>query len=300
MQRYIVQPYDTVFSIAHRFGVTYTQVLAENPKINKPEQIFVGQIINIPNYTYIVHPGDTLNKIAKQFRVPYSLLISTNPQILHHNYITVGQIMSIPGVPISVIAPTQLEAIELNAENIMDAIDMQDWNIANSELSIIKNNFSELKPILQSNLISPSLIYRLDIAITNLDEEIASKREYESRAQANLITLYASYILDYFKTEIPTNFNKLKFSGREIILNAEKNDWDSIDDNIDYVNVIWKDLQTKFPSGNNQLIIEFNQIIDSLGQYIKSKDSAQTINKANDMLEKIDTLEENFINLLDL
>jgi len=294
MQRYIVQPHDTVFSIAHKFGVTRMQVLAENPKNNKPEQIFAGQIINIPNYTYIVHPGDTLNKIAQHFMIPYSLLISSNPQILYRNYITVGQIMSVPSVPISIIAPTQLKEIELNAENILNAIVMQDWDIANSELSIMKDNFNELKPILQENLISPSLIYRLEISIINLADEMALKREYESRVQANLITLYTSYMLDYYKVEIPTDIDKLEFLGREIIINAEKNNWDSIDDNFDFLNVIWKDLQTMFPSESNQLIVEFTQIVDSLGQFIKSKNSVQTISKANEMLDKVDALEECF------
>lgn len=243
---------------------------------------------------YIVHPGDTLNKIAHHFRVPYNLLISTNPQILYHKYITVGQIMSIPSVPIPIIAPTQLETIELSAENIMDSIDMQDWDKVNSELFIIKNNFNELEPILQANSISPSLIYRLDSAITILEEEIASKKVYESKVQANLITLYISYILDYYKTEIPTGIGKLDFLGREIILNVEKNDWDSAGDNLDFINVIWKDLITILPSEYNQYTIEISRIIDSLGQFIKNKDSAQTINKANDMINRVDSLEENF------
>lgn len=246
MQRYVVQPYDTLFSIAHRFGVAPTSIL------------------------------------------------SANPQILHHNYIVVGQIMSIPGVPISIIAPKQLEEIESNAENIIDDINMQDWNKANSKLSAIKNTFNELKPILQANSISPSLIYNINSAIIKLDEEVALKKIYESSVQANLITLYISYILDYYNVEIPTDIDKLDYLGRAIILNTEKNDWNSVNDNLDYVNVIWKSLKTRFPSKYNQDIIEFSQIIDSLGQLIKSKDAAQIIKKANDMLNKVYTFEEYF------
>lgn len=291
MQRYIVQPYDTLFSIAHKFGITHTQLLAVNPQINNLGMIFAGQITNIPNHTYTVRLGDTLNKIARQFRVPTNLLISANPKILQHNIITVGQMMSIPMLK---MAPIGLEEIETAAENIIDAIDMQNWDEANSQLSIIKNNFNKLEPILQENSVSPSLIYNLSGAIVNLGEEIASKKEYESKVQANLITLLISYILDYYKAEIPTDIDKLDFLGREIILNVEKGDWDSVNDNLDYINVIWKDLEPRLSSEKKQDITEFSQIIGSLGQFIKNKDADQTIEKANDMLDKINTLERNF------
>lgn len=260
MQQYIVQPHDRFYRIAHGFGVAHIQLLSVNP----------------------------------QFRVPFILLIPSNPQILHHNYITVGQLMSIPSIPITIIAPTQLKAIESNAEDVIDAINVQDWNKVNSKLSIIKSDFNELEPILQSNSISPSLIYRINNAIINLDEEIASRREYESKVQANLITLYVSYILDYYKAETPTNIDKLDFLGRELILNAEKSDWDSANNNLDFVNVIWKDLEPKLPSKNLQDAIEFSQIIDSLGESIKNKDSAQTIINSNDMLDKVSEMEGYF------
>lgn len=245
MQRYIVKPYDSLFSIAHRFGVTYTQLLA------------------------------------------------ANPQILNYNYIKLGQIMSIPGIPPS-IAPVQLEAIMSNAEGIIDDINKEDWNNANIKLSIIKSDFDVLMPIIMTNSFSPSLIYNINNAITKLGEEIASKKSYESRSLANFITLYTSYLLDYYKAEIPTDLDKLNYLGRAIILNAEIGDWKTATDNFDYLNVIWEDLRTKIPSEYSRDIMAFNQIIDSLGQLIEKQDSAQTIIKANEMIGKIQTLEELF------
>lgn len=244
MQRYIVKPYDTLFSISYRFGVTYAQLLA------------------------------------------------ANPQILHRNYITVGQIMSIPGAPISATAPEQLELIESIAEGIMDDIDKQDWGSAGGKVSLIKSNFAELEPMIQS--IPPNLIYNLNSAIINLEEEVASQNAYESKVQANIITLYISYILDYFKTERPACTIRLKYSVRKLILNVENNNWTSAEDDLDFINVVWKNFKTLLPSGYDMDIDEFSQIVDSLGQFIKNRDSAQTIRTAYDMLDKIAALEEIF------
>ncbi|NMA02804.1 MAG: LysM peptidoglycan-binding domain-containing protein, partial [Clostridia bacterium] len=46
--RYVVQPGDTLFIIATRFGVSLSALLAANPQISDPNIIFTGQIIIIP------------------------------------------------------------------------------------------------------------------------------------------------------------------------------------------------------------------------------------------------------------
>lgn len=48
MLEYVVQPGDTLYSIAQRFGVTVQAILAVNPSITDPNLIFVGQVIIIP------------------------------------------------------------------------------------------------------------------------------------------------------------------------------------------------------------------------------------------------------------
>lgn len=45
---YTVQPSNTIFTIAQRFGVTVEDILAVNPQIVNPNIIFEGQVICIP------------------------------------------------------------------------------------------------------------------------------------------------------------------------------------------------------------------------------------------------------------
>jgi len=47
-QRYTVQPGDTLFFIAQRFGTTVDAILAINPQITNPSAIFPGTVICIP------------------------------------------------------------------------------------------------------------------------------------------------------------------------------------------------------------------------------------------------------------
>lgn len=98
---YVMRPGDTLYSIAHRFNVSVTNILASNPGIN-PYNLFVGQTICIPvcppdHTVKIIQPGDTLYKIAQAYNVSISSIVSSNPGI-DPNYLAVGQRICIPVV----------------------------------------------------------------------------------------------------------------------------------------------------------------------------------------------------------
>ncbi len=105
---YTVQPGDTLFRIAQRFGVTLAALLRANPQIADPNRIFPGQVINIPGtgtppppaaVTYTVRPGDTMYLIARRFDVDLGALIRANPQIADPRQIQPGQVINIPADP---------------------------------------------------------------------------------------------------------------------------------------------------------------------------------------------------------
>ena len=105
---YVIQPGDTLFLIAMRFGVTVEDILDSNPQIIGPDVLFPGQVIGIPipdlppavpGITYIIQTGDTLFSIAQQFGVDLDELIAANPQIADPNIIFPGQFITIPTEP---------------------------------------------------------------------------------------------------------------------------------------------------------------------------------------------------------
>ncbi|HZU77255.1 MAG TPA: LysM peptidoglycan-binding domain-containing protein, partial [Dehalococcoidia bacterium] len=76
---HVVQPGDTVSTIAARYGISVDTVVWNNPLITDPNQLFVGQTLRIPatnGVLYDVHLGDTLQDIADQHGVDPKAVLS--------------------------------------------------------------------------------------------------------------------------------------------------------------------------------------------------------------------------------
>jgi len=112
---YTVQPGDSLFTIAQRFGTTVPAILALNPQITDPDLIFPGQRICIPvaptpacpppNFLYTVQQGDTLFTIAQRFGTTVPAILALNPQITDPNLIFPGQRICIPVAPTPACPP---------------------------------------------------------------------------------------------------------------------------------------------------------------------------------------------------
>lgn len=119
---YVVQPGDTLASIAYQVGVSMHELIYINNIVN-PDLIFVGQVLTLPGcaqpvplpeplpcgapvgcsvdpvhpagQTYTVQPGDTLSQIAAWFGVSADYLCEVNG-LWNPNMIYVGQVLIIP------------------------------------------------------------------------------------------------------------------------------------------------------------------------------------------------------------
>jgi LysM repeat protein len=109
---YTVRPGDWLLAIANRHGVSLPTLLAANPQIVSPNQIFPGQQIVIPGtevipelgpgteqpegIIYTVQPGEWLMAIARRFGISLSTLLAANPQITTPSRVFPGQQIVIP------------------------------------------------------------------------------------------------------------------------------------------------------------------------------------------------------------
>ncbi len=102
---YVVMPGDTLATIAARFGVPPSDMVAANPQVADPNLIFPGEFVVVPVaglppapvFTlrrYVVQPGDTVESIARQFDVRPAAIGALNPLLA-----------AIPGLILVIAAP---------------------------------------------------------------------------------------------------------------------------------------------------------------------------------------------------
>lgn len=118
---YIVEPGDTLSSIAEQFGIDVAQLMAAN-NITNADELFVNDELIIPSadfelptktpipdnlfpgqeIEYVVEPGDTLETIASEFNSTAEAIAERN-EIEDPNDIGIGDVLI---VPVNIATPT--------------------------------------------------------------------------------------------------------------------------------------------------------------------------------------------------
>lgn len=118
---YVVQPGDTLFSIARRLGVSQPALMQANG-IGDPSFVWVGQRLRVPGRSasagqrvHVVAQGETLFSVATRYGVTVSSVVQANG-LRAANRIVAGQQLIIPGGGSrpAVIAPTQGKWIDID------------------------------------------------------------------------------------------------------------------------------------------------------------------------------------------
>ncbi len=92
MNIYVVQPGDTVNSIADKFNLPYEKIVHDN-NISPDYGIVNGQIIILayPTRTYKVQPDDTLKSITDANGISIIQLLQNNPSLSDRDYLNIGE-----------------------------------------------------------------------------------------------------------------------------------------------------------------------------------------------------------------
>lgn len=89
---HVVQPGETIYTIAEDYNVSVTKLVEENGIINS-ENLVVGQTIVIayPKQSYIVQEGDTIESIASSFGITRMELLRNNPFLINREVVYQGE-----------------------------------------------------------------------------------------------------------------------------------------------------------------------------------------------------------------
>lgn len=93
---HVVQPGDTIYTIASQYNTSAQKIITDN-ELQNPNELVVGQtlVILVPDQVHVVQPGDTLENIARRYGTTVIQLLQYNPQITHADAIFPGEQITI-------------------------------------------------------------------------------------------------------------------------------------------------------------------------------------------------------------
>jgi len=133
IQTYIVEPGDTVFDLAQRFGITPDTILSANPSLaGNPDLLKLGQELTILPVSGVLHevqPGETLASIAQQYKVDVGAIVAYADNHLSEPYtLQLGQKILLPGARLPApAAPRYAAATDANGRSAIPATGTFMW-----------------------------------------------------------------------------------------------------------------------------------------------------------------------------
>ncbi len=89
---HVVEPGETVFGIAARYGTSPARLIGDNG-LRASQNLVVGQalLVLFPDEVYTVQPGDTIESVARTVGIPPIELVQNNPYLADTRTLTVGE-----------------------------------------------------------------------------------------------------------------------------------------------------------------------------------------------------------------
>ncbi|MDF0708705.1 LysM peptidoglycan-binding domain-containing protein [Flagellimonas okinawensis] len=160
-EEYTVQPKETRWSIAHKYGISVDSLLVLNPELDKnTNYLAVGEELKLPRpkgdslkdqkvelfTSYTVPPKMTLYSLGKQYGIPTDSIVRLNPEIMKAGGLKEGMVVRLP--------KKKNDEGEVNTENFIFYEVKPKQNIfrLTQNLKITRDELFRLNPALENGL----------------------------------------------------------------------------------------------------------------------------------------------------
>lgn len=194
------------------------------------------------------------------------------------------------GTEKSINPSKQLDEIQTLSANIVFDVIKLDWNNAQERLKDIKQDMDAIRPSLTSASVPAELIDGINNTVNDLEKDIASKKVFETKSDANKITKFIPDIQDSCKIQTPTDMGRIAYFAREIHINVNHGDWTSAKSNFNSAKEVWARLKPNL-SGKYKLNTEkLDSVILKTGKAVETKNSSSTVTDTNILLDNLNIL----------
>lgn len=225
-ETYTVQPKETRWSIAHKYGITVDSLVVLNPDLSKTsDYLAIGQELKLPRpkgdsledqqvdlfTSFTVPPKQTLYSLGKEYGIPSDSIVKLNPEIMAQGGLKEGMVLRLP--------KKKDTSGEVNTENFIFYEVKPKQNIfrLTQNLNITRDELFLLNPDLENGL-KAGMVLKLP------------KEKEEGLEVKNALVLDKINLIDSINVEnspklvfmLPFRLDRINFSDRKKTANQVK------------------------------------------------------------------------------
>ena len=200
-------------------------------------------------------------------------------------------------------APTNLRALESNAEGISDACKVADYAKAQGVLGEANTNWNTIKPLVGTAGASAALIAKIDAQLAKMAADITGKLQRDCESDANAATLTIPDLFDLYTFAVPSDALRGDGVFRQLQIDSEYKDFAAAAPDLASTKTVWARLRplavvqagkrTDVP-GTATVVADMDTAIQKCEVAITATDQAGLGTEAQNGLDYIDTVETMF------
>jgi hypothetical protein len=191
------------------------------------------------------------------------------------------------GAPI----PAEVRAIEEAAEDAIDQVFADNWTEVSADATSIEDDWQTFLSSAQADGVSDGQKSDMAAAISAMREASRLRDGLDARQGANNVSEVIIDVFDLFQVTIPTDVGRLDYLERQVIIDAEQDDWDAVGEDVVRVRETFDGVRGEVETaGGLEQTQAFDESIVKQEELAAARDRAIT-EEATVGLELVDALE---------
>ncbi len=185
--------------------------------------------------------------------------------------------------------PTSVTNTGEFAENIYDAAQTRNWNLAAEKLKALDETVAQARTQASVQVKAEP---ELEPALAALTKAIASKNKQEAMHRSNQITSIAANLAEPFHPAVPADINRLDFYGRELEVWSAASNKGKLQSTVRDMRQAWSRVRPSVESHGGQTVAAKFDALVSRAELAKTTGAFKSV--AKPILDEVDNLEKVF------
>lgn len=188
--------------------------------------------------------------------------------------------------------PDGLVTIEAQAEDIIDFAPSGNWQKIDTDVRAISDAWKTYQPEALKDRATKDMVDSFNSAFTDLQTAASAQDKTGTMQASNNISAVVVDLFDLYHPAIPADVGRFDVLEQQVILDAAKENFSGVSDDLAKINKIWGTLKPSVLAHNGQEIADqFEASLSTQANASDAKDIKTLTDEAKNALELVDAME---------